>query len=192
MQTGELIVGGVLIGANLLAGLGCAIGLAKMLGKVNNKPKRFLRYWMALVGIYFVECFAVSAGMATQVLTVGLAFIWGIVFGLWLRARAPALKVLKASFFIALYSVLPTVSLILIPAMMWIGGNNVLSAEEGARFGIPRALHLPWPMNTILGFFGAIVIGTAIFKTVITVGEVSLLIHLGEKSADNSSEDANV
>jgi len=192
MQTGELIVGGVLIGANLLAGLGCAIGLAKMLGKVNNKPKRFLRYWMALVGIYFVECFAVSAGMATQVLTVGLAFIWGIVFGLWLRARAPALKVLKASFFIALYSVLPTVSLILIPAMMWIGGDNVLSAEEGARFGIPRALHLPWPVNTILGFFGAIVIGTAIFKTVITVGEVSLLIHLGEKSADNSSEDANV
>jgi len=37
-----------------------------------------------------------------------------------------------------------------------------------------------------LGFFGAIVIGTAIFKTVITVGGVSVLIHLGQKSADSA------
>ncbi len=191
METGELIVHGVLVGANLLAGFGCAIPLAKMIAKLNSRSKRVFRYVAILLGIYIVESFAVCAGMATQVFTVGLAFVWGIVFGLWLRKRGPALRVLKASFFMALYSILPTASLLLIPVMMWIGGDNVLSAEAGARFGIPRALHLPWPLNTILGFFGAVVIGTAIFKTIITAGEVSLLIHLGEKSTVDSSQTEN-
>jgi hypothetical protein len=62
-----------------------------------------------------------------------------------------------------------------------VGGGHILSAQEGTSFGIPD--FLPWPLNTIFGFFVALVIGTVVLKTVITTGEVSLLIRLGEKPA---------
>lgn len=115
------------------------------------------------------------------VFSVGLAFVWGIVFGLRLRARASANQVLKTSFLLSLYSSLPAVSFVLIPLLVSIGGRDILSAEEAIRFGIPPFLHLPWPLNTILGFYAALAIGAVIFKTVITTGEVSLLIHQGKR-----------
>lgn len=67
-----------------------------------------------------------------------------------------------------------------------VSGGSIFSVEEGFRLGIPY--FVPWPLNTILGFCTALVIGTVVFKTVITTGEVSLLIHLGEKSTVDSSQ----
>jgi hypothetical protein len=176
-----------LIIVNLVAGLGCAFPLARFLSQVNNKPIRFFRYFTILIGIYFVECVAIATGMGIPVFSVCLAFVWGVVFGFWLRYRASIRQVLKASFFLSLYTSLPAASFIIIPVMVWIGGQNILSAEVGARFGIPDFLHLPWPVNTILGFYAVLVIGAVVFKMIITTGEVSLLIHLGEKSAKDSS-----
>jgi hypothetical protein len=173
----------IMVIANLAAGFGCAIPLARLLGKLNASPKKALRYFVMLIGIYFIESVALAAGMASQVFSVGMAFVWGILFGLWLRSRAPAPRVLKTSLFLSLYTCLPTVSLLLIPLLMGIGGDNILSAEQGARFGIPTALRVPWPLNTILGFFGAIVIATLMLKPVITTGIVSILIQLREKPA---------
>ena len=122
--------------------------------------------------------------MCTQVFSVGLAFVWGIVFGLWLRGRAPAREVLKQAFFVSIYGCLPTASFsIIIPVIMLIGGGHILSDEEGVSFGIPE--FLPWPLNTILGFFTALVIGTVVLKTLITTGTVNWLIHRGEKTAGN-------
>lgn len=183
MDDVEYILIIVLIIVNLVAGFGCAFPIGKLLGRINSKPNKNFRYLLILIGIYFLECVAFSAGMATQFFSIGLAFVWGIIFGLWLRSRTTAHEALKMSFFIALYTSLPTVSIIVVPLLGLFGGWKVLSAEEGARFGIPAVLHLPWPLNTILGFFGAIAIATVVFKTVITTGEVSLLIHLGERSA---------
>jgi hypothetical protein len=54
--------------------------------------------------------------------------------------------------------------------------ETILSTEAGAELGVPD--FVPWPLNTILGFCSALVIGTVVLKTVITTGEVSLLIHL--------------
>lgn len=164
---------------NLAAGFGFAVPIAKQIRRLNNKPKRTFRYFLMLIGLYFVECVAFSAGMATQVFSIGLAFVWGVVFGLWLRRRASALKVLETSFFVSLYSSLPTASFGFLALLALFVGEPVLSAAEGANFGIPA--FVPWPMNTILGFFGTIAIVTVVFKTVITTGEVSLLIHLGER-----------
>jgi hypothetical protein len=62
-----------------------------------------------------------------------------------------------------------------------VGGGHILSAQEGTSFGIPD--FLPWPLNTILGFCSALLIGTLVFKMIITTGEVGLLIHLGENPA---------
>ena len=172
---------------NLVAGFGCAIPLARFLRKVNRNPGKFFLYFAILIGLYLVECIALAMGMGIPVFNVGLAFVWGIIFGLWLRNRTPTYKVLKTSFFLSLYSSLPAVSFIIVPLMVWIGGGHILSTDEAIRFGIPDFLHLPWPLNTILGFYTALVISTVVFKAIITTGEVSLLIHLGEKSAIGNS-----
>jgi len=181
MESAEYAFIIVLAAVNLAAGFGFSVPIAKRLSKVTSKPNRFFRYFAMLVGIYFLECLAFPAGMATQVFSIGLAFVWGMVFGFWLRGQASSLKVLKTSFFLALYTSFPTASfgMLLLVAKL-VGGSNIFSAGEGAAFGIPY--FVPWPLNTILGFCTALVIGTAVFKTVITTGEVSLLIHLGEKS----------
>ena len=177
MESGEYILITALAIVNLAAGFGCAVPIARGLGEVTGRPKRFFRYFALLVSIYFLECAAFPMGMCTQVFSIGLAFIWGIVFGLWLRSRALAQKVIKQAFFVSLYTCLPTASFgILI--LLTFGGDG-LSVEGGSQLGIPY--YVPWPLNTILGFCTALVVGTVVFKTVITTGEVSLFIHLGEK-----------
>ena len=108
--------------------------------------------------------------MGIPVFSIVLAFAWGVVFSSWLRTRVMNRRVLKSSFFLSLYSSLPAASFIVVPVLVWIGGGHILSAEEGVRFGIPEFLHLPWPLNTILGFYAALVIGAVVLKTLITTG----------------------
>jgi hypothetical protein len=166
---------------NLAAGFGLAVPVARRLGELTGKPDRFARYFIMLMGIYFLECAALPAGMATQVFSIGLAFVWGVVLGLWLRQKALPAKILKTTFFVALYTCVPTASFgILLLMMKLAGGSNIVSAQEAVAFGIPE--FVPWPLCTILGFCLALVMATIVFKTVITTGEVSLLVHLGEKS----------
>jgi len=175
-----------LVVINLAGGFGCAVPIARALGKVAARPTRVSRYFAMLIGIYFIECVAFPAGMCTQIFTVGLAFVWGIVFGLWLRARGPRRAILKLAFSLALYGSLPTASLcILIPLTTLLSGRRILSAEQGIAFGIPDFFF--WPLNTILGFFTALLIGTVVFKTLITTAIVNWLIGRAEKTALDGS-----
>ena len=167
----------VLFIINLIAGFGFAFPLSRLLTGI--KPARFRRQYAALIGIYFIESISISMGMGIPVFNIGMAFIWGIVFGLKLRECATAKKILKASFYLTLYTCLPAVSFISVPVMVLIGGENILSAADGSNFGIPDLVI--WPLNTILGFYSAVIIGAVIFKTVITTGEVSLILHLSNK-----------
>lgn len=160
----------VLIIMNLIVGFGVAIPIAMFLKKTNTKPANFFLQLIILISIYFAECIAVVIGMGIPVFSIALAFVWGFVFSSWLRNRALNRQVLKSSFFLSLYSSLPAASFIVVPILMWIGGWHILSAEEGARFGIPEFLYLPWPLNTILGFYAALVIGAVVLKTLITTG----------------------
>jgi len=183
METPDYILMIILAGVNMLFGAGGAVLLAGWLGRIIELPKTRFRYFILCVGLYFMECVAFAAGMATQIFSIALAFIWGFTLGFWLRGKAPTSELLKSSFLISLYSCLPTCSVLLVvPLLMSIYGYSVLSAEQGLRFGIPDFLNLPWPLNTILGFFAAITLVTVIFKVVITTGEVSLLIHAKEKN----------
>jgi hypothetical protein len=173
----------ILIAVNLAAGFGCAVPIAKLLGKDTSGNKRFLRYFAIAICVYFVECVAIVMGMGIPVFSMGMAFVWGIIFGFWLRGRRPARRVIRQSFFLSLYSSLPAVSFVTIP-VLWSFGGPVLSVAEGAELGIPA--FVPWPLNTILGFYVIPAMCAVVFKTVITTSEVSLLIHLGEKSASDS------
>lgn len=175
-----------LIAVNLAAGFGCAVPIAGELRKITSKPNRFFRYFVLLLIIYFIECVAFAAGMCTQVFSIGLAFVWGLIFGLWLRGRAPARRVLKLAFYVSIYGSLPTASFcILIPLWKFISGGHILSTKEGIGFGIPD--FLPWPFDSILGFFASVLAGTILFKTVITTGVVSSLIHFKENSITDSA-----
>ena len=164
----------VLIILNLIVGFGFAIPITLFLKKANTKPTKFFFQFIILISIYFAECIAMIIGMGIPVFSIVLAFVWGFVFSSWLRNRALNRQVLKSSFFLSVYSSLPAASFIVVPILMWIGGRHILSAEEGARFGIPEFLHLPWPLNTILGFYGALVIGAVVLKTLITTGIIRL------------------
>lgn len=184
MNSDEYIVP-VLIVTNLAAGFGCAIPIAVGLRKVTGRTEKFFRYFAMLVGIYFGECVAFSAGMCTQVFTIGLAFVWGIIFGLWLRSRAPSHQVLKQALYVSIYGCMPTASFcILIPVVWLIRGGYILNTEEGIGFGIPD--FLPWPLSTILGFFTALLVGTIASKTIITTVIVHYLIHRKERITGNT------
>ncbi|MEA3314015.1 MAG: hypothetical protein U9Q18_06540 [Caldisericota bacterium] len=166
-----------LIIANLIIGFSCAIILARFFNKVDRKPKRILHYFVILIAVYFIECVAMARGMGIPVFSVILAFVWGLVFGLRFRTSVPTRNALKASFLLSLYSSFPAASFIFVPFVCWASGWDILSAEGGIQFGIPAFLHLPWPLNTILGFYLALTMGAVLFKTGITTGVVSLFIH---------------
>jgi hypothetical protein len=172
-----------LVVANLLVGFGFAFPMSRVFAKVVKNPAKASRYYIMLIGVYLLESLVLMMGMGIPVLNVGLAFVWGMVFGRWLRNRTSKSEALSTSYWFSLYSSLPAISFILVPVFAGLSGWNILSAEAGASFGIPEFLHLPWPINTILGFYLAVIIGTVVFKTVITVGEVNLLIRPKEESA---------
>lgn len=181
-HTAEHILVFALLAANLAVGFGGAVAVARFFQRriFGSKSSTLFRYFTILVGIYFFECLIFAVGGLTPVTSVALAFIWGIVFGFWFRKRASVDETLRTTFFVSLYSSFPAASFYaFIPIAMLLSGKEILSAAGGANSGIPG--FFPWPMNTVLGFFAGLSIATIVFKTVITTGEVSLLMHLAEK-----------
>lgn len=169
----------ILFLVNLCLGIGFAIHLSRHLKAVNPQPHSFFRYFIMFVGMYFIECVAIVVAMLLPVFSLSLAFVWGIVFGLWLRESTSVHKVLKIAFHISLYTSFPAASFILVPIIGLFAGWDVLSTEEAIRFGIPDFLY--WPLNTILGFYVALSVGIIVLKTAITTGSVSLLILLKKR-----------
>jgi hypothetical protein len=174
-----------LIVVNLLAGLGSAIPLAGMLARTSGRTMEVSRCYAILVGVYLVECAAVVMGMGIPVFSIGLALVWGIVLGRWLRRLAAETReAARISLYLSLYSSLPAASFIIVPVAAWLGGHAILSVDAGSRFGIPS--FIPWPMNTILGFYAACALGALLFKTVVTTGEALWLIHRGLRKAESA------
>jgi hypothetical protein len=167
MEPAEYIV----VTLNLVAGLSIAFPLSKLFSRLDKEPPRVFRYYVILIGIYFLECVAIVSMM--------------LCFGLWLRARTSRRVAIKTSFLLSLYSSLPALSFIVVPVLALFAGRPILSAEEGASFGIPG--FAPWPMNTILGFYAILAIGVFALKAVITTGGVRFLFHLKKKPAVNRS-----
>ena len=181
MEPAEYIV----VTLNLVAGFSIAFPLSKLFSRLDREPPRVFRYYVILIGIYFLECVAIVSMMLAPVLSIVLAFAWGICLGLWLRVRTSRGEAIKTSFFLSLYTSLPAVSFIVVPVLALFAGRPVLSAEEGASFGIPG--FAPWPLNTILGFYAALALGVVVIKAVITTGAVRILVHFKEKHKRDST-----
>lgn len=172
-----------LVAANLIAGFGFAFPMTRVLAKVAGRPTKAFRYYTRLIGVYLLESIVLMIGMGIPVLNVVLAFVWGVVFGTWLRNRTSKSEALMTSYWFSLYSSLPAISFLLVPVFAGLGGWDILSSSAGDSFGIPQFMYLPWPLTTILGFYVAVIVVAVFLKTVITVSEVNLLIHPEEKSA---------
>jgi hypothetical protein len=172
---------GVLAVTNLVLGFGLGVPVARSLGRVDGRSRRPLLYFIVVVGVYFGECVAFAAGMATQVFSLSLALVWGLGLGFWLPRQTPPRKGAKIALSIAGYSTLPTVSFcVMLPVAFSLGQQAVLSVQDGAQFGLPD--FLPWPLNTVLGFCSALAASTLLAKTVLTAGGTSLLLQLRSRS----------
>lgn len=153
--------------ANLALGFGGAAWLAGPLARAKGEPKDVRWNFGLLIGVYFAESAAVAASMATMVLSITLAFVWAAVLGRWFRkSSVDDVQARKTALSFSIYSSLPALSLILIPVVAVFSGRSVVSAHEGLKFGIPS--FVPWPMNTILGFFAAVCLISLVLKVVIT------------------------
>ncbi len=169
---------------NMAAGLGFAFPLSSHLYKLRAGTTRS-RIYVVLIGVYLFESVAITSGMLLPVFSFALALVWGAALGRWLPALAPRCEIYTAALFFSLYSSLPAASFLLVPVMAAIGGWSVMDAETGYRFGIPD--FVPWPLNTILGFFLAVPIGTTMLKTIITTGESGFIIRRRESATADGS-----
>lgn len=174
MPKSEIAFIAVLAGTNLAAGLGLALVLSRRLGAIDGAETMSVRRAALLVIVYFVECFAFAAGMATQVLTIGLAVVWGIVLGRWLRSRGQRCGAAGTLVLFGVYTSLPSASFgLLLLLAMGLAGADLVNPVDGAALGIPP--FIPWPMNTILGFCLALAVATPVVKTALTAGLAALL-----------------
>ncbi|MHA2065387.1 MAG: hypothetical protein ACXABY_13510, partial [Candidatus Thorarchaeota archaeon] len=124
MNTSELVLIGILATSNIALGIGVGIYLARRLSKEADPPIQKRRALTLLLGMYFLECLAFPAGMATQVFVIGLAFLWGIVLGRWLRMQSP-IPSLIFSMRVAIYTCLPTITFgMLVPVAWAFAGNS--------------------------------------------------------------------
>jgi hypothetical protein len=134
------------------------------------------RWFLILLLVYFLESAAFAASMGTNFLGLALAFLWGSLLCLWQRRThlGPAVT-LRMAFRVALFTALPAVSFLSVPAVAALSGRPILSIQEGIDFGVPG--FLPWPIATILGFCLTVVLVAVIGKAMITMGVVWLITH---------------
>lgn len=166
--------------AILLVGFGWP--LAKALS--HNLPGPWgSRAWMAaLTAIYLLECVAFSASMGTNILSLLLAVLWGLV--LWRKVRVPRLQSAKRLVVgFSLYTCLPALSFLSLLGLLAWGGWSLLAADDGRRFGVPG--FVPWPVCSLLGFFLTVSGSAVLLKTGITTGMVSLLLR-GSRQTRNT------
>ena len=151
--------------ANMAMGLAGALVLARQFGRV--RPGAVRACFVMFLGIYLVESFAVAASMMTMVLPIVLAFLWPRLISSWLlKSWAPAEYPRKVAREFAVYTGLPALSAVLMPVVAGLCVRNIISTAGGESFGIPS--FLPWPLNSILGFFGAVSVVTFVLKVIIT------------------------
>ncbi len=169
----------VLILLNLLLGLAFALPLARHLRALAGPPHRVRRYVLELLGLYLIESLALALAMGIPILGVGLAVVWGVILGDWLRNRADHGQARRTAERVAAYSCLPIISLLAVPVVFMLAGLSVVSLEQAKQIGIPG--FLPGPLKTILGFYALPAVLASILKIAITTGEAHMLVRLHEK-----------
>jgi hypothetical protein len=165
----------VLIAVNLAFLIGFGWPLAVKLSR-SLDDESASRWMLMLTGIYFAECVAFIASVATNFFGFALAALWGYIFGYkFQNADKPKPLLLKLS----LFTCLPAISLASIPCLLPIDGLNIFSSVDGRLWGIPD--FIPWPFSTLLGFFAAVTGSAVLVKTFITMKIGSIILRRSEE-----------
>jgi len=167
----------LIVNAIFLVGFGWP--LARYISR-NLPNSRSAGAWLfALSGIYLAECVAFSASMATNILSVCLAIVWGFVLGSKVRVL-PLRQATRLSLRLSLYTCLPAMSFLSVLFLLPLGGWSLLDAADGRRFGIPG--FVPWPVCSLLGFFLTVSLSAVVLKTGVTTGIVAMLLHRSRRA----------
>ncbi len=168
--------GFVLVAVNGILAIAGGWPLATYVARMHLVSASRLRLFAALLGIYFLEGAAFSASMGTDAFSIAFGAVWGLALGRRLRHHPTTVaRQLRAVRLFALYTALPAVSSLAIPVVCGLSGWRVLDSGAGFRFGIPG--FLPWPLNTILGFWIAVAGAAVVAKLVLTEGLVRLFLR---------------
>jgi hypothetical protein len=153
---------------NLFAGIGFSVPLSAQFRKIARTSKKRSYFIFALIFIYFIECVAFAFGMATQIFTILLSFPWGYLIGKRLKSALSKKALIRNVINFSLFCCFPTISFcLLIPIMKIFEGANIIDVQQSVNFGIPE--FLPFPFNTIIGFCLALLVGTVVLKSTITI-----------------------
>lgn len=166
----------------LLLGFAFAIPVTRRIRRIQHKPVPFFLWYSLMILIYLIEGAAFAAGMATNVFTIALSFVWGCMAVFVTRhSNREDPEILKGVLLFAVYTSLPALSFLSVPCMFVFSGlSAILTVQAGRSFGIPG--FVPWPANTILGFSLIVSMSALFFKTVITTGIVSLCLHFRKRA----------
>ena len=135
--------------------------------------------------IWVWELMALLGSMSVPVANVLLAIPWGWVFARWAWPGPPEGRNRRA-WLLTVHSVIPSLLLTLVPVVLWAGSSgawNVLDPVAAYEYRIPFAFVLPFPFNTIFGFYWAAALITVVLKIVVTTIIARVLIAIRVRSA---------
>lgn len=178
-EHGEIIIISLLFALNLALCFGFLLPLINTLAKILPSPKIRKRFFLIL-GLYFIELFALAMGMGIPLFNVALAFLWGTLLGKYLKDRTGLANALKISTRLASYSSLPAMTFLVVPVVMLAAGTNIISVQAASDMGIPD--FFPWPTDTILGFYSACAFGALTLKILITNACVKYIFRRNKKT----------
>jgi hypothetical protein len=166
---------------NLVLGFGLGWPLARRMKAVGGDSSSPRKRYVLLLLVYLIESFAFAASMGTNILGVVLALVWGGLLGRRFRCLpARPEEIRKTALRFSFYTSLPAASYLCVPIVMGLGGWSVMTAADGARFGVPE--FMPAPVDTITGFCAAVALTAVVGKVVITTGTVWLVARRRERS----------
>jgi len=177
------ITASALVALNIAVGFSLAPFVSRVFTRVSTSSGSAFRNGILFIGIYAAESIALIIAMGMPLFSIGLAFIWGIIFRKRLKKDLSRQELKIFSFWLSLYSSMPIVSFIIVPIIALIRGWHILDSVQGTHFGIPG--FLPWPLDTIFGFFMVVIITALMLKVLITMYELRVIVFLKNRSNRN-------
>ena len=144
----------VLIGINLILGIIFSFIISQRILRYFKWENKKFTLIIVLLLLYLIEGITIAAGMLTPFFTFGLAIIIGIVFG-YIIKKKELHKIVKSTLLLSFFLCIPAITLIMIPIVCFFSEWNIINSIDGYRFGIPE--FIPYPLNTILGFYLSII-----------------------------------
>lgn len=167
----------ILVGTNFVFGIFFSVVVSRRIANNFSWRKNRFLFFILLTALYLFEGMSIAAGMFTPVFTFVLAVMTGAVFGLIVK-KHDLTMVVKSAKQLSFFTCIPAITMVLIPIICFIYNWDIFSSSFGKDFGIPE--FIPFPLNTIFGFFMSILI-LFITVNIITInGTVRLIKNIYE------------